>query len=145
MALMTITATSSESGGIIERTSILRDKNSLFSNLSNAENNATPDATEASSDDDSDAEEEFIAEEDHPNNYSCAQDIAMMGAEQRKRPKKTVRFMLPPVEEKQQTQVILRKTKRHVPIRQKRNAEDCGFHDLGYLNTTWILDILLCV
>jgi hypothetical protein len=124
----------------------MMNKNALFSNLSDFENEATPDAAET--DDDSDTAEELTAEEYHPTNYSRAdicKDIVLMGAEKKNRPKKTVRFNLPPVEETRQTQVILRGRQRAVTSRGKANAKDCGFLDWGYGNTMWILDILLCV
>jgi hypothetical protein len=148
MALITTTTTTtitdSESSSMpIESTNIaLGDKNSLYSNLSDFENDATPDGAETSSDDDS----EFMAEEYHPHYYSCAhscKDIAM--EERTNRRKKTVRFLLPPVdEEQQQQQLTLRKTKTKRHVFRKR-PKDCGFLDWGYLNTMWILDILLCV
>jgi hypothetical protein len=153
MALITTITSKSDSGVLVERTDISRNKNSLFSNLSEFEHDATPGAAET--DDDSDAAEEFMAEQDyHPNNCSCAdiyEDIVMLGAEKKNRPKKTVRFMLPLVEEeKGQTLVTTIRTprprrQRHVTVRKEPKAQASGLFDWGYGNTLWILDILLCV
>jgi hypothetical protein len=148
------TTTNSESGVLIESTNMIlvRNENALFSNISDFENDDTPDAAET--DDDSDAAEELMAEEYHPypplNNYysgaDICEDIVIMVVDNKNRPKKTVRFTMPPVEEKRQPQVIiLRGRQRQVTIHKEAKSQECGFLDWIPANSLWILDIMLCV